>query len=172
MSASSLLTSLPKTEVFTSYLPIAYGSFSSTQTQVVNPAFPALAPLPLVYTTTDITPLGVSCATPSASIVVATTGIYKVFSSVQCDKTSVGVGDLEMWIAVNGIAVPNSASRLAMNQNLESLMSVEWIVNLTAGNAVSIVLASAVDGLQALAVPAAPPVPAIPSVITTILRIA
>ena len=172
MSASSLLTSLPKTEVFTSYLPIAYGSFSSTQTQVVNPAFPALAPLPLVYNTTDITPLGVSCATPSASIVVATTGVYKVLSSVQCDKTTINVGDLEMWIAVGGVAVPNSATRLAINQNLESVMVVEWFLELTAGDAVSINLASTTDGLQALAVPAAAPVPAIPSVITTITRIA
>jgi hypothetical protein len=172
MSVASILTRSPKTEVATQFLPIAYGSFSSTQTQLVNPAFPITAVLPLVYDTTDITPFGVSCATPSANIVVATTGVYKVLSSVQCDKTSVGVGDLEMWIAVGGVAVPNSATRLAINQNIESLMAVEWFLELTAGDAVSINLASAVGGLQALAVASAPPVPAIPSVITTITRIA
>jgi hypothetical protein len=139
----------------------------------VNPLFPAtLAVLPLVYNTTDITPFGVSCATPSASIVVATTGVYKVLASVQCDKTTINVGDLEMWIAVGGVAVPNSATRLAINQNIETLMAVEWFLELTAGDGVSINLASTAGGLQALAVPAAPPVPAIPSVITTITRIA
>jgi hypothetical protein len=51
-------------------------------------------------------------------------------------------------------------------------MVVEWFLELTAGDAVSINLASTTDGLQALAVPAAAPVPAIPSVITTITRIA
>jgi hypothetical protein len=126
----------------------------------------------LVYDTTDITPVGMSCATPSASIVVVFTGVYKVLSSVQCDKTTVAVGDLEMWIAVNGTAVPKSATRLAINQNLEALMTVEWFVELTAGDAVSINLASSADGLQALAVPAAAPVPAIPSIITTVVRIA
>ena len=170
--ASADILDRTTTKVATQFLPIAYGSFSSTQTQVVNPAFPALAVLPLVHNTTDITPLGVSCATPSANIVVNTTGVYKVLSSVQCDKTSVGVGDLEMWVAVNGTAVPNSASRLAINQNLESLMAVEWFLELTAGEAVSINLASAADGLRALSVAAAAPVPAIPSIITTILRIA
>jgi len=170
--ASADILDRTTTKVATQFLPIAYGSFSSTDTQLVNPAFPILAVLPLVYDTTDITPLGVSCATPSADIVVATTGVYKVLSSVQCDKTTIGVGDLEMWIAVNGTAVPNSATRIAINQNIESLMAVEWFLELASGDAVSINLASLADGLRALSVAAAAPVPAIPSIITTILRIA
>jgi len=152
--------------------PAVYGSFSSTDTQLVNPAFPILAALPLAYDTVDITPFGVSCAVPSADIVVGIAGVYKVLSSVQCDKTTVNVGDLEMWIAVGGVAVPNSATRVAINQNIETLMAVEWFVELAAGDAVSINLASSADGLRALSVAAAAPVPAIPSIITTILRIA
>ena len=79
---------------------------------------------------------------------------------------------MEMYIAVDGTAVPNSATRIQINQNQELVLAVEWFLDLTAGQAISIVLYSPVAGMEALALPAAPPVPAIPSVITTVLRIA
>ena len=152
--------------------PPAFGSFSSSQTQIVNPAFPAVAPLPLVFNTVDITPFGVSCAVPSSNIVIGVAGTYRVLASLQCDKTSINPGDLEMWIAVNGTAVPNSATRIQINQNQETVMTVEWMTPLNKNDAVSIVLASTAGGLQALAAPAAAPVPAIPSIIVTLQRIA
>lgn len=149
--------------IATQYLPIAYGSFSSTQTQA--------APTTLVYDTEDITPYAVSATLPSANIVVANAGVYKVLVSLQCDKTTPLVGDLEMWVNVGGVAVPNSATRSQINQNQEVVMSVEWFLELNANDSVSISISSIALGLQAVAFPAAPPVPAIPSIITTILRI-
>jgi hypothetical protein len=147
----------------------AYGSFSSTQTQSV----PATTETPLVYDTADLTPVGMTCSLPSSDIVITTSGTYKVLASVQCDKTTGGgAGDLEMWVSRNGIAVPNSATRIQINQNTESLMAVEWFLDIPAGVSLSISLYSSTTGLQALAVPASAPVPAIPSIITTILRIA
>jgi len=77
-----------------------------------------------------------------------------------------------MWIAVNGTAVPNSATRIQINQNQETVMAVEWMTPLDKGDAVSINLASTAEGLQALAIAAAAPVPAIPSIIVTLQRIA
>lgn len=146
----------------------AYGSFSSTQTQNV----PATTETPLVYDTADLTPVGMTCSLPSADIVITTSGTYKVLASVQCDKTTGGAGDLEMWCSRNGVAVPNSATRIQINQNTESLMAVEWFLDIPAGVSLSISLYSSTTGLQALAVPASAPVPSIPSIITTILRIA
>lgn len=147
----------------------AYGSFSSTQTQTV----PATTETPLVYDTADLTPVGMTCSLPSADITITNAGTYKVLASVQCDKTSGGgAGDLEMWVSLNGTAVPNSATRIQINQNTESLMTVEWFVDVLAGQTVSVSLYSSTTGLQALAVPASAPVPAIPSIITTVLRIA
>ena len=146
----------------------AYGSFSSTQTQNV----PATTETPVVYDTADLTPVGMTCSLPSSDIVITTSGTYKVLASVQCDKTTGGAGDLEMWCSRNGVAVPNSATRIQINQNTESLMSVEWFLEIPAGVSLSISLYSSTTGLQALAVPAAAPVPSIPSIITTILRIA
>jgi hypothetical protein len=151
------------------YFSPSYGSFSSTQTQTV----PATTETPLVYDTADLTPVGMTCSLPSADITITNAGTYKVLASAQCDKTSGGgAGDLEMWVSINGTAVPNSATRLQINQNTESLMTVEWFLDVLAGQTVSVSLYSSTTGLQALAVPASAPVPAIPSIITTVLRIA
>lgn len=148
--------------------PAAYGSFSSTQTQTLT----ATTPLPVIYDTADVEPFGVSCALPSADIVVGVAGVYKVLASAQCDRTAGSSGDLEMWVSVGGTAVPNSATRININQNIESVMTVEWLLDLAVGDEVAVVVYSAVAGNQLLAVPAAAPVPAIPSIITTLLRIA
>ena len=148
--------------------PPAYGSFSSTQTQVVTQN----VVLPIVFNTVDIVPAGVTCVVPSPNILINVGGVYRVLASLQCDRTMGGNGELDMWIAVNGTAVPNSATKLQINQNEELVMTVEWLVTLAIGNTVSINLFSPNIGMRALAVAAAPPVPAIPSIITTIQRIA
>ena len=75
-----------------------------------------------------------------------------------------------MFIAVNNTPVPNSATRIQINQNQEVVMSVEWVLELNAKDYITIVMFSATTGLQALAIPASA-VPAIPSIITTIMRI-
>jgi hypothetical protein len=151
--------------------PAAYGSFSSTQTQVAG----AVSATPVVYDTADITPFGVSCTLPSANIVIGIAGVYKVLASAQCDKTGAGLATpLDMWVSVNGTAVPNSATRIAVNQNSETVMTVEWFLDLDKGDTVAVQTFSSSGALdlQLLAVPAAAPVPAIPSIITTLLRIA
>lgn len=148
----------------------ANGSFSSTQTQAISSA----SATPIVYDTQDITPAGVTCLTPSADIRVTAAGLYKVLASAQCDKTGGGSAPLEMWVAINGNAVPNSGTRLAINQNQEAVMTVEWFLSLAATDLVSVSCfdPTATNDLRLLAIPAASPVPAIPSIITTILRIA
>lgn len=148
--------------------PACYGSFSSTQTQTLT----ATTPLPVIYNTADIDAFGVSCDLPSADIVIGIAGVYKVLASAQCDRTALLTGDMEMWVSVNGTAVPNSATRININQNIESVMTVEWLLDLAVGDEVAVVVYSGVAGNQLLAVPAASPVPAIPSLITTVVKIA
>lgn len=150
------------------FFPPASGSFSSTQSQPLT----ASVALPVVYDTVDVPSVGMTCVTPSANILIANTGRYKVTSSIQCDKTTGGTGDLYMWVAINGTAVPNSATILQFNQSSESVMTVEWFLDITAGQSVSVVLYSTSTGMRALAVAANPAHPAVPSIITTVLRIA
>lgn len=151
------------------FLPNCYGSFSNTQT--VN--IPATTATPIGYDTADVPPVRCGCPLGgSPDIDVNQTGVYKVLTSIQVNKTSAGVGDIELWIEVAGSPVPNSATRVAINQNIESLMTVEWLVTAQQNDTIQIYMYSSVAGFQALAVPSAPPVPAIPSIITTIYQIA
>lgn len=145
------------------HVPGAYASFSSTQTQTVT------GETILTYNTDDIAPVNVSRTSTSA--VVLYSGTYKVLASVQTDKTGGGTADLVMYPLVNGIAVPNSATKLNVNKTGEDIMTVEWFLDLSANAQVSLALYSAATGFRALAIVAAPPVPAIPSIILTIVKI-
>jgi hypothetical protein len=164
----SLANSYATTTISRQYLPVCYGSFSSTQIQLI----PATTATPIGYDTADIIPVGCGCPLGgSPDITVVETGTYKVLASIQIDKTTAGIGDVDTWIEVAGVPVPNSATKLSINQNIESLMTVEWFVQCQAGDTIQIYMYSAVAGFRALAVAAAPPVPAIPSIITTVYQI-
>jgi hypothetical protein len=150
------------------YFSPSYGSFSSTQTQALT----SNVVLPVVYDTADVTPVGLTCSLPSADIVVTSAGTYKVLSSIQADHTALGTGTFQFWVAQNGTAVPNSATQVVLNQNLEQVMTVEWFLDVSAGDTIAVEAYSTSAGQQLLAVAASSPVPAVPSIITTILRIA
>ena len=156
----------PSTALFSP--PAAYGSFSSTATQVI----PAGIASPAVFDTADITPVGFPVPLVQPNIRVGVSGVYKVLASAQCDKTTVGAGDLEMFLQIGLNPVPNSTTRIQINQNTESVMTVEWIVELEKGDDVFVMFFSSVVGMQILAVPAALTVPAIPSIILTLVKIA
>lgn len=145
----------------------AYASFSSTQTQVI----PSGLATPCTYDTADIVPFGISNPAPS-TLRIGVAGVYKILASAQCDRTAVGTAELDMFLQVNLTPVPNSTTRIQINQNQETVMTVEWLVELDAGDEVFVQFFSSVVGMQLLAVPPAGGVPAIPSIITTLVKIA
>jgi hypothetical protein len=158
------------TTVGGSAFPPAYGSFSSRITQNLAVGITTQ----IFYTDDDIPAVGMFSAITSPYLTVNNAGTYKVLSSLQLDKTGGGNAPVDMWIELNDVPVPNSATRLTINQNQEDIMTVEWFVQCVANQRISIV-AYDVNGsgdLQALAVPPTVSVPAIPCIITTILRIA
>ena len=144
-----------------------YASFSSNQTQNITQN----QVLPLVYNTEDISASGIRCTLPSANIYILESGVYKVLASLQCDRTITGNASINMYPSINGVPVPNSATRVVINQNIESLMTVEWYLNILQGQYITIDLFSTFTGARALAVAASTPVPLIPSIITTIMKI-
>ena len=144
-----------------------YGSFSSTQIQGIAVGVPT----PATYDTVDIEPVGVALSSPS-SIRIGVAGVYRVLSSIQVNKTTGGFAELEMFPQVNLTPVPNSGTRVEVNQNAEIPMTVEWFLDLNVGDEVFIQIYTPAAGLELLAVPAAVGLPAIPSIITTIQRIA
>lgn len=153
-------------------VPLAYGSFSSSATQTA----PLGSPILLFYTDDDVPAVGCSSAITSPYITVVNAGVYKVLTSVQMNKTGGGNAEVDMYPEVDGVPVSNSATKLQINNTEESVMTVEWFLQMGAGSRVAIALYTpTTNDIQALAVPAVvgpPAIPAIPSIITTLLRIA
>ena len=145
---------------------VAYGSFSSTQTQGI----PAGDALPLIYDTSDITAVGMSCVLPDTDIVIAGAGVYKVSAAALCNRTGTLEGDVEMWITVNGVST--TATRINIVQGVEDILSAEWLVDVDAGDIVNLVVFSNQPDNEVLSVAAAPPVPAVQSITTSIVRVA
>lgn len=152
----------------------AYGSFSSTQTQ-------SIAVLPnrtaLTYNTTDLAGGGVilSGSTPTADILLPASANYRVITSVQLDKQAGGASttDIYVWFALDGTAVPNTATKTQIANGEEVVMTVEVLLTIQAGQTLSIQAGADTTNARALAVSAGSPVPpAVPSIITIVQRIA
>ena len=148
--------------------PPAYGSFSCSIPQ----ALPQSSELITFYDTKDCTSVGLTVLIPTTFFTVDYKGVYKILSSIQTDRTAGGLSTITMYPKINGNAVPNSATRLVINQNFEDVLTVEWFLDMNAGDNLEIAVYTTDLDNQLLAVPATPPLPAIPSIITTILRIA
>ena len=149
-----------------------FGSFSSTTTQSIATA-PAVTSL--TYNTTDITRGGValSGATPTASIRVPAAGVYRILYSAQLNKQPSGgsTGDVYVWCALNGTAIPNTATKSAVSNAIEEVMTVEVLVSAVAGDLISIQANATNGGEEVLAEVASGSRPAIPSIITIVQRI-
>ena len=150
----------------------AYGSFSSTQTQPF-----AVAPnrTALTYNTTDLAGGGMILAggSPSADILLPASANYRAITSVQLNKTTNGSGNVYIWFALDGVPIPNTATKSYVNRNTEIVMTVEVLFTATAGQRIRIEGYATSGGEEALAEPSANPLvaPAVPSIITIVQRI-
>jgi len=142
-----------------------YGAFHSTATQtaaVINTAYP------MTLNTTDIS-FGVYTGTPNSRVYVDTEGIYNFQFSAQLDKTSGGVGLVFIWVRVNGIDIPDSATQIRIQgNNAETVAAWNFVLPLNAGDYFQLVWSTDDTSCQILASAASAPVPAIPSVILTV----
>lgn len=152
--------------------PHVYGSFSSSQPQPIAQAPNRTA---LTYNTTDMAGGGLILkgVYPSAEILFSTSGTYRVITSVQLNKKTGGSGDVYIWFARNGASIPNSATKTYVNNNLETVMTVEILTPVFAGETISIEANASTNDMEAHAEPPVSPVPpAVPSIITIVQRIA
>jgi hypothetical protein len=149
----------------------AYGSFSSTQTQSIATAPSRTA---LTYDTTDLAGGGMilSGSTPTPFINIPLGGTYRVITSVQLNRSGGGNADTYVWFSVDGTPVPNTATKTHLGSATESVMTVEVLLPLFAGQRVSVETNAQGSGNEALAEVASPPQPAVPSIITIVQRIA
>lgn len=149
----------------------AYGSFSSSLSQIL-PIVPNV--YTATYTTTDLVGGGMILNGGGNSILIPIGGTYRVITSIQLDKGGGGgsVGDVFVWFAVDGVAVPNSATKSQLTNLIETVMTVEVLVSCFAGQLISIQLQGATGTERIFAEPASNGRPAIPSIITIVQRVA
>ena len=157
-----------------SQFPLAFGSWYSQTSQ------PLVAGNKLAFTYDaaglvgpGIAPVG---AYPTPTLEVAATGVYKVSASVQWDKTGGGgTNNFQLWITINGADVPWTSTEIDITQQINDVMTIEWLLSLNATDQLAVVGYMAVGGVNGriTAYPIGPTHPVdIPSIITNIYRIA
>lgn len=147
--------------------PVPHGSFYDTTTQT-NPVASAvnLMKFNSVYDSEDGTQYAIKKDTNR--LYVTQTGVYNIAFSAQLDHLGGGNTTAYIWIRVNGIAVPYSASKVVIaGPNDEKVTAWNWVLTLGANDYIEIAWASPSTDTILLAEPAAGNIPAIPSVIVT-----
>ena len=154
---------------FNSAVPVLhYGSFYDTTTQTVATINTAYA---MTFDTTSES-VGVSRGTPTSRIYVANDGVYNIQFSAQLDKTSGALGNIYIWLDIDGTSVPFSAGHVAIQGTAaESVPAWNYVVSLNANQYFRIMWLTDDANVQLKAVAASAPVPAIPSVILTVTQV-
>jgi len=107
----------------------------------------------------------------NSRIHVADAGVYNVEFSAQLDKTSGGADFVYIWIRVNSIDVPDSATLLRMKGNNDELVAAwNFLLELAGGDYVELMWASPTLDMRLEHFAASAFAPAIPSVILTITQ--
>jgi len=112
---------------------------------------------------------GVTIGSPTSRIYVDRIGIFNIQFSAQIDKTSGGTAFVYIWLRVNGVDVPNSASQVRIQgNNAEVIAAWNFVEQLNAGDYFELMWSVDDTSVILLAAAASAPVPAIPSVILTV----
>lgn len=142
-----------------------YGAFHSTALQTaaaINTAYP------MTLNVTDLS-FGVYVGTPTSRVYVDTEGIYNFQFSAQLEKTAGGVGAIYIWCRVNGVDIPDSATKIRIQgNNHETVAAWNFVLPVNAGDYFELVWSTDDTTCQIFASAASPPVPAIPSLILTV----
>lgn len=149
--------------------PVSFGSFYSTQTQAATTINTAKA---ITYNNAD-TAYGIyRDPADNSKIKVSRPAVYNVQFSIQVDKTSGGTGNFYIWPAINGTAVPNSASLVQIQGNdAEIFSAANFFLPLSNGDYFQLYFSVSDLSVQLQHFAASAPVPAIPSIILTVMQV-
>lgn len=149
--------------------PSYIGGFQSnvTQTQTtIN------TPKAIVYDTTDYS-FGVSLGSPVSRVVVDNPGYYNLEFSAQVAKSSSSVGYVWIWPRINGVDVPESATKIAVQGTAaETVAAWNFVLKLAASDYVELMWMTDHLTVELIHNSAITGVPEIPSVILTLTQVA
>lgn len=123
-----------------------YGQFYSSSTQT-NAAVNTVNTVSFPSTS-----LNNGITTSGTDITFANAGVYKITYELQAETTSGGGGDINVWIAVNGINLPNSNTISTLEGGGDDLMlNRSYLVNVTAGQSIRVLWSSSVSSMRLVA---------------------
>ena len=143
-----------------------YGTFYDTTTQTNAVANTAMS----VTFNTTAEAFGVSLdPLDSSKLVVARAGVYNFQFSSQLDNVGGGNATFHIWFAINGTAIPHSASKVVISGvNDEKVAAWNYLVTMQAGDSFQLMWSSNSTDAVILAEAASSPIPAVPSTIMTV----
>jgi hypothetical protein len=113
------------------YVQFPSGGFQDNTTQTAAAANVAY---PITFNTTDFS-YGVSIGTPTSRIVVDNAGLYNFQFSTQLDKTSGASAYAWFWPRVDGVNIPDSAGKVAIQgTTAESVPAWNYVLPMKAGS--------------------------------------
>lgn len=149
--------------------PKVHGSFYHTDDQT-NAGATAVN---LMRLNTEISTYGTKIGSPTSRIIVGETGVYNIQFSAQFDKSAGAVAEIFIWLRINGVDVPYSTSKVAIQGSAAEIVPAwNFVVDLEANDYIEIAWASTDTNVSIVKIAAQtgpPAIPAVPSVIMTIM---
>lgn len=145
-----------------------HGSFFDTTTQTAAAANTAYA----VTFNNTATSFGINRGTPTSRIVVPDTSTYNFEFSLQVDKASGTNSQLFVWPRINGVDVPDSASRVRVKDNNdEKVVSWNFMLDMQGNSYFELMWAVSNINVTLVSEAATAFCPAVPSAILTVFEV-
>ena len=145
--------------------PTPHASYFDTTTQT-NPVANAVN---LFRYNSVVSDYEVTRGTPSSKIFVANTGVYNFQFSAQLDKTGGSASSVYIWPRVNGVNLPNSATKIVIDgPNNEIVPAWNFVLVMGARDYFELAWESSDTNVIIPYVAATGNIPAIPSIILTV----
>jgi hypothetical protein len=145
--------------------PTAHASYFDTTTQT-NPVANTVN---LFTYNSVVSQFQVTRGTPTSKIYVNNTGVYNFQFSAQLDKTGGGSDAVYIWPRINGVNVPDSATKIVIDgPNNEIVPAWNFVLVMEAGDYFELAWQSPDTAVFVPYVAATGNIPAIPSIILTV----
>lgn len=145
--------------------PTAHASYFDTTTQTN----PVANQVNLFTYNSVVTQQAVTRGVPTSRIFVAQTGIYNFQFSAQLDKSGGSASAVYIWPRINGVNVPDSASKVVIDgPNSEIIPAWNFVLVMEANDYFELAWESSDTNVVIPYVAATGNIPAIPSIILTV----
>ncbi len=145
--------------------PSPHASYYDTTTQTN----PVINTVNLFTYNSVVSEFKISRGVPTSKIFVNETGVYNFQFSAQLDKSGGGASAVYIWPRINGVNVPDSASKVVIDgPNSEIIPAWNFVLVMEAGDYFELAWEAADTNVVIPYVAASGNIPAIPSVILTV----